>query len=150
MHKIWDMSEIWTLGICCQIGASAGDAFILCGMSFFVGNLFCQTTGTGLSVSFFAAIPIHPACSSSALSWINNQLCSGITGSHQLKIPVCKPCPSFFQGISETCSSGSNRICWKSDQSYLCKGNLCKYNCYESSLYFSVGEAEKQFGRFFP
>lgn len=48
---------------------------------FSVGNLFCQTIGTRLSVGFFAAIPIHPACYSSALSWINNHFALASPGA---------------------------------------------------------------------
>lgn len=130
---MWDVLETWIFGICCQIGASAGAAFILCGMSFLWETSSAKSQGQ--DCEFLCSYP-HPSCMFLLCSFVDTQLlCSGITGSHQL---VCKPCPSFFQGISETCSSGSNRICWKSDQSYLYKGNLCEYNCYESSLCFSV------------
>lgn len=62
-----------------------------------MGNLFCQTTGTGLTVSFFAAIPIHPACSSSALLWINNHFALASPGAISLFVNPVLPSSRGYQ-----------------------------------------------------
>lgn len=135
MHRIWDVSKRP------EHRESAARLVLQPELhSFFVGWVFCGKpllpNHRDRTVCGFLCSYPHPSCMLLICSFVDKQsLCSGITGSHQL---VCKPCCSFFQGISETCLSGSNRICWKSDQNYLCKENLCKYNCYEFSLCFSV------------